>query len=131
MKATLEWKSAMTFEAKARQHVFILDSPDLGKDLGPSPKETLIASILGCTGMDVVSLMRKNRIELKSFSLTGNAESREIHPKRFSQIDIVFDLKTVAKDADAELPKILESVELSMTRYCAVSSMVAPTAPIF
>jgi putative redox protein len=132
MKATLEWKNEMTFEAKARGHAFTLDSPNNGgKDLGASPKEALIAAILGCSAIDVVSLLKKYRLELKSFSMTGNAESRDIHPKIFPQIDIVFDLGVDLPNRDTDLPKVLEAVELSMTKYCGVSAMVAPTSPIF
>lgn len=132
MKAILDWKQAMTFEGKIRDHTVVLDSPDYGgKNLGPTPKENLIASVLGCSGMDVVGLLKKYRIELKSFTLSGNAESRSIHPKIFPQIDVVFDLQVQFKDAATELPKILEAVELSMTKYCGVSAMVAPTSPIF
>jgi putative redox protein len=132
MKASLEWKNGMTFAGKIREHTFTLDTPDLGgKNLGPTPKETVISSVLGCTGMDVVALLRKFRIDLKAFSLSGNADPRDIHPKVFTQIDVVFDLKVEFKDREQELPKIVEAVELSLTRYCAVSAMVAPTSPIF
>ena len=132
MKATLEWKESMTFAARVREHTFTLDSPDYGgKDRGPTPKENLIASVLGCAGMDVVGLLRKSKIELKSFSLTGNAESRSVHPKIFEQFDLVFDLRVEMNDAKADIPKIVEAVEFSMTKYCGVSAMVAPTSPIF
>lgn len=132
MKATLDWKDAMTFEAKVREHAFTLDTTGPGgKDRGPSPKETLIASVLGCSGMDVVSLLRKYRIELKSLRLTGNAESRESHPRIFPQIDLVFDVRVEMKDPEADLPKVVEAVELSLTKYCGVSAMIAPTSPMF
>jgi putative redox protein len=132
MKAVLEWKDTMTFAAKVRDHAFTLDTPDYGgKDRGPSPKETLIASVLGCTGMDVVALLKKFRIDLKSFSLTGTAESRDVHPKIFPQIDVVFDITADVKDPETEMPKIAEAVELSLTKYCGVSAMVSPTSPIF
>jgi putative redox protein len=132
MKATLNWKDGMTFNANIRDHAFVLDSPDPGgKDRGPSPKETLIASILGCTGIDVVAHLKKHRFEIKRFALTGNAESRTSYPKIFSQIDLVFDLEVALSAAKSELPRVLEAVELSMTKYCSVSAMVAPTSPIF
>jgi len=132
MKATLDWKDGMTFEARIREHAFTLDSPNPGgRDLGPSPKETLISSILGCTGIDVVAHLKKHKIALRGFSLTGNAESRETYPKIFSQIDVVFDVKADLRDPEAELKHVLEAVELSMTKYCSVSAMVAPASPIF
>lgn len=132
MKTTLNWQGAMTFEATARGHSYLLDTPDLGgKDKGPSPKEMLIAAALGCAGMDVVSLLRKNRITLKAFSLTGNAESRDRHPRIFPQIDVVFELQVEMTDAERELPLVVGAVELSMTKYCGVSAMIAPTSPLF
>lgn len=132
MKATLNWKDTMSFEGSVRNHSFTLDTASLGgKDLGPSPKEMLIATILGCSGMDVVGLLKKFRIPLRSFKLIGNAEARETHPKIFPQIDIVFDLQVELTNREVELPKIIESVELSLTKYCGVSAMIAPTSPIF
>ena len=132
MKATVDWTEGLPFTAKIRGHEITLDSPDPGgRDRGPSPKETLIASILGCTGIDVVSSARKNRIDLKEFRLSGNAESRPNYPKVFDQIDVVFDLKADLADSDRETKLLLESVELSMTKYCSVSAMVSPTSPIF
>lgn len=132
MKANLEWKEAMTFEAKVRQHTFTLDTPHLGgKDQGATPKEFLISAILGCSGMDVVALLKKYKIPMKSLKLSGNAETRESHPKIFPQIDIVFDVTVDLSNRETELPKIIEAVELSMTKFCGVSAMVAPTSPIF
>ena len=132
MKAIVEWKEAMTFEAKAREHTFTLDTASLGgRDRGATPKEALIASILGCSGMDVVAILKKQRIELKSFSMTGNAEARDTHPRIFPKIDVVFDLRVEMKNPETDIPKVVGAVALSMTKYCGVSAMVAPTSPIF
>ncbi|MBS1962853.1 MAG: OsmC family protein [Bdellovibrionales bacterium] len=132
MRASLEWKDGMTFVATARTHTFTLDTASLGgKDLGPSPKEALIAAVLGCSGIDVIAHLKKHRIGLRKFALHGNAESRETHPRIFPQIDVVFDLEVDLPDPESDLPKVIEAVELSMTKYCGVSAMVAPTSPIF
>lgn len=132
MKSELTWKSDMTFDAQMRQHVVTLDTASLGgKDLGPSPKEMLLSSIATCSGMDVVALMKKHKIEVEAFTMTSQAETTEHHPKIFKQVDLVFDLKLKLTDPEAQLPKVIESVKLSMTKFCGVSAMVNPTSPIF
>jgi len=132
MKAVLKWKDAMTFEATVRQHSFNLDTSTLGgKDTGPSPKEYLLSSIAVCSGMDVVALMKKHKIEMTGFDLSSQGETRDAHPKIFKQVDLVFDLKINFKDKSVELPKVIESVNLSMRKFCGVSAMVNPTSPIF
>ncbi len=132
MKAELNWDSGLTFNGKIREYSFTLDATKPhGKDRGPTPKEALISAVLGCTGMDVVSLIGKYKIEIESFKLVGNAEPRDHHPRIFPQIDVVFELKIKFKDREAEFPRVLEAVRLSLTKYCAVSAMVSPTSPIF
>lgn len=132
MKAELQWENGMTFATKIRDHTFRQDiSRPTGNDLGPTPKEILIAAVLGCTGMDVVALIKKHKIEITSFSLTGNGDPRDHHPRIFTQIDVVFDLKINFTDRETQFPKVLEAVQLSLTKYCSVSAMVSTASPIF
>lgn len=132
MKSTASWKSGFSFEAQIRNHTVQIDSPEIGgKDTGPTPKEMLITSAITCTGMDVVSLLRKNKIDLREFKVTGSGDARAEHPRIFGELEFVYDLKVEFQDLKAEIPKILECVDLSMTKYCPVSATVAAVSPIF
>lgn len=122
----------MRFESKIRDYSVPMDfAPAGGKETGPSPKELMIASVLGCTGMDVVALIRKKKLDLRSFRMSGEGEPRATHPKILSQLDLIYEMQIEFVDRERELPLALEAVTLSMTRYCGVSATVAAATPIF
>lgn len=118
----------MSFETQIRTHKFIQDAkPEHGgQDSGPTPKELLIASVIGCTGMDVVSLMTKMRAGFTACEVEGNAETVKTHPQIFQHIDVAFRVTGPELKNDA----IIKSVKMSLTKYCGVSAMVDATSPI-
>ena len=64
---TSEWKGNLTFEATVGEHKIINDAPLAtgGDNLGTSPKKLLLVALAGCTGMDVVSILKKNACEYR------------------------------------------------------------------
>lgn len=128
MQVIGKYLSSLSFEFQSGSHQFVLDTkPPLSKDLGPSPKEMLLASIAGCSGIDVASLLKKYRQSPTSLNITASAEARQEHPRIFGRIDLLFAFE--GQELDSE--KISEAVRLSMTQYCGVSAMVFQTSPIF
>ena len=91
-----------------------------GEDAASSPKELLLIALGGCTSMDVIPILRKKRVHIDGFEvrLTGNV--RDAHPQVFTDIHIeyVFYGDNIQK-ADVE-----RAIELSTTKYCAVSAML-------
>ena len=75
----------------------------------------------------MASLIRKHRLPVTSFVIRGDATPRDEHPKIFTRIDLVF----AFEGEGVEAAKLNEAVQLSLTKYCGVSAMVAPTSPIF
>jgi len=127
MKATLKHRDGMAFDWAIRGHHGTLDTALLGgKDRGPSPKELLLPILLGCTGMDVVALLKKFQVPFTGFSLSASAEPREPHPRVFGEIAIEYALT----GDGIPLDKVREAVDLSMTKYCAVSAMVSKAVSI-
>ena len=64
------WKEGMIFKSKIGNHVITMDSqPPLGIDKGTNPKELLAASLAGCSGMDVVGLLKKYRQSIYKFAI--------------------------------------------------------------
>jgi len=123
-----KYLAGLAFEFQTGKHSLIMDTkPPLGQDLGPSPKEMLLASIAGCSGMDVAALLRKHHLSPTSLEISASGEARPEHPRIFSQIDLIFSFQ--GQDLDSEIIK--NSVYLSMTQYCGVSAMVCQTTPIF
>lgn len=90
-----------------------------GQGLGPTPKPLMLASLAGCTGMDVVSLLHKMRINFDSFNLKVEGGLNEEHPKKYNRIVIYYQLK------GNEIPfdKVEKAVLLSLEKYCGVSAV--------
>ena len=127
-KARLVWMGRQGFRADdGRGHQIVTDTPGPdGDDQGPTPKELVLMGLGGCTGVDVVSILRKMRQPLESFELDLECEDDEQHPKVFRKVRIVYRLS--GKGLDPEQAR--RAVQLSMEKYCGVSAMIAHTAEI-
>jgi putative redox protein len=128
MKCEIEWTEGFHFQTHVREHSLVQDASKLsgGTDQGPTPKELLLASICGCTGMDVVGFLRKSKTVLNSLSISAQAEQTATHPKIFSKVHLQFR----ASGPDAAIAPLVEAVEKSQTMYCGVSAMIARTCAI-
>lgn len=128
MHSKINWTHHLQFETDIRNHKQLLDTTaPLSVDQGPSPKEMLLASVSGCTGMDVASLMKKHRQDFTAFSIEADADLTKDHPKVFTHVNLLY--KITGNNLDVE--KIKSSVELSMSQYCGVSAMLAKACPIY
>jgi putative redox protein len=118
----------MAFEASVNGHNLILDASGEsgGENLGPRPKMLLLAALGGCTGMDVVSLLAKMRVEYKSLNIKVEGETAEEHPKKYLKMKVIFSF--VGKDLNIE--KIRKAVDLSKEKYCSVSATMKPNVVI-
>ena len=127
-KTTLTWTGGMAFDAEANGHHLTLDADAEwgGKDLGPRPKPLLLIALSGCSGMDVVSLLQKMRVENYKFRVDVEADSTTEQPITYHTIRAGFHFW------GDNLPpeKILKAVKLSMERYCGVHAMLAKAANI-
>ena len=88
---------------------------------GPSPIETILASLAGCTGMDVVSILRKKRVAFTGYRVETIADQQEDYPQVFRRVDVIHVVEGEAINADA----VRRAVELSALKYCPVSAMLA------
>lgn len=92
---------------------------------GPGPMELLLLALGGCTGMDVVSILRKMRQPLEGFRIEVHGERAEEHPKKYTSIEIVYHFK-----GDLDERRVQRAIELSETRYCSVEATLRPAVPI-
>ncbi|HHU77372.1 MAG: OsmC family protein [Caldicoprobacterales bacterium] len=118
----------MAFQMDLDGHKFITDaSTEIGgENLGPRPKKLLLAGLIGCTGIDVVSILKKMKVEFEDMSLEVEAESSEEHPKVYTEIHLTYRFK--GKDLPKD--KLERAVSLSQEKYCGVSAMLRHAAPI-
>ncbi len=116
------WKSDMAFEADMNGFKMMLDADPAvgGQNQGPRPKPLTLVSLAGCTGMDVISILKKMRIEPEYFNVSVEGELTEEHPKYYHKIHMIYELK--GQDIDPE--KVEKAVSLSQDRYCGVSALL-------
>lgn len=119
LSADVQWYSEMAFKATVNGHELMLDlSEDAGgKNQGPRPKPLLLVSLGGCTGMDVISILKKMRIEPDYFNVSVEGEVTEEHPKHFTKIHIIFEFR----GKDLPIEKLQKAIDLSKERYCGIS----------
>ena len=91
----------------------------------PSPVETLLASLAGCTAMDVVSILRKKRQEAVGYEIAIDGDRVEEHPRVFTAIRVEHRVRGMV-----EPEALRRSIELSATQYCPVNAMLSATARI-
>ncbi len=117
----VNWLENMAFEANINGHKIILDAAEQvgGENRGPRPKPLMLAALAGCTGMDVVSILKKMRVELEDFNVIVEGDLTEEHPKYFSRMNVIYEFK----GKDLQLEKLKKAVSLSEERYCGVSAL--------
>lgn len=126
--ATVTWKQNMQFDASLNGHTITMDT-DIevgGGNKGPRPKLMLLAGLGGCTGMDVIDILKKMRVEPSAFSMEISADLTEEHPKVYKYIKI----KYIFTGSNLPLDKLEKAVKLSKEKYCGVSAMLSKTAEI-
>ena len=118
----------MGFEMELDGHSLIVDASEEigGNNLGPRPKQLLLAGLIGCTGIDVMSMLKKMRVELDDCSIEVRADNTTEHPKVYENIHLVYKFKgkNLAKN------NIEKAVALSQDKYCGVSAMLKKATPI-
>lgn len=117
----VNWLENMAFEAEVNGHKIIIDAAEAvgGENRGPRPKPLMLVALAGCTGMDVVSILNKMRVEVDAFNVVVEGDLTEEHPKQFSQMRVIYEFK----GTDLPLDKLEKAVNLSVERYCGVSAM--------
>ena len=130
MKITLERVNEnFHFQLKnERGHIVNVDArPDFGgNDMGPSPMELVLMSVASCSGIDMISILKKQRQEITSFKAEVEGERVQVgEAKPFKNIHVVFFLEGTINEEKAQ-----RAAQLSFEKYCSVAKTVEPTATI-
>ncbi len=128
MKSSVTLKDGMLFNGELHGFDIPIDAAEQfgGRNLGPQPKGLVLTSLVGCTAMDVISMLRKMKSEPEEFSVEAETELTDEHPKVFKSILITYRLK----GGDVSREKVEKAVKLSLEKYCGVSAMLKKAAPI-
>jgi putative redox protein len=93
---------------------------------GPGPMDALLLALAGCTGSDVVVVLRKKKIELQELRLEIRGERREEYPQRYTKIDLVYHIFAPGAPEQA----VRHAIDLSLAKYCSVAHSLHPDIPI-
>ncbi len=123
-----DWLDGVAFETAVDEHRIILDTPLSygGGNRGPRPKPLLLVALAGCTGMDVISMLKKMRVPVEKFRLVVEGDLTSEHPRQFYRLHIVYEF------AGKNLPpeKLKQAIELSQEKYCGVSATLKKALPL-
>jgi putative redox protein len=97
-----------------------------GVGAGPQPHRLLLLALAGCTGMDVISILRKKRQQVSGLSVVVQGRRAEQHPKVYTHINVLYRVRGNNVDPQA----VERSIELSKTRYCPVIGMLGKVAEV-
>jgi putative redox protein len=123
-----QWMGKMQFNALVNGHTVIMDAPERvgGEDLGPIPKPYVLTALSGCTGMDVVALLRKQGIQLKDLNLRVSGEISKQPPIEYIAIHIIYEMNGNQIDEQAAADAVMYSQE----KICGVSHMLKKIMPV-
>jgi putative redox protein len=118
---------SFAFQASIDEYTFHMDTTDAETiHAGPSPKKLMLASLAGCTGIDVVSILQKMQVPFRDFNIHIEADLTEEHPKMYRDVRIFY---SISVDPTNQ-PKVERAVQLSKEKYCGVSAMFEKFAEI-
>jgi len=110
----------------ATGHTIALDVPesDGGTNHGPTPMELLLMALAGCTGMDVISILKKKRQIVTAYEIRVSGSRAEKPPRVY--VDVTIEHIVTGRHVDPQA--VRRAVELSETTYCGVSKTIEKTA---
>ncbi len=129
MEGTVAWIKNMQFVGwSGTKHSVVMDtdSEHGGDNTGAKPMELLLLALAGCTGMDVVSILKKMRVVFTGLEIKLRGERREEHPRIFTRIDMEYIVYGSRVDENA----VKRAIELSMEKYCSVYGIIKNTCPV-
>ncbi len=125
---TATWAGGMRFVYKsASGHALVTDAPVAkgGGGSAPSPMELIILGLIGCTGVDVASILERMREPLEDLEVIATYQRAQTHPKIYTKIHLSYVLK-----GGLDEKKVRRAIDLSETKYCSVSTMLGHTTDI-
>lgn len=127
-EVTSQWMGKMQFNSLVNDHVIVMDAPERvgGDNLGTIPKPLVLTALSGCTGMDVVALLRKEGKELRNFNVVVSGELTKSAPMQYSAIHVVYEA-----EADESISSdVLRVINRSQEDICGVSAMLKKAMPV-
>ena len=97
-----------------------------GNGEGARPMQLVIMALGGCSGIDVLSILRKSRQPVETFRISIEADREEGKvPALFSRIHVHYQL-----EGDVDVERVRRAIDLSMNKYCSVTRLLEKTVPV-
>jgi len=129
MKARVKLTDGMQFVGTADSgHAVVMDGPPSvgGNDTASRPSELLLMAFGGCSGMDVISVLRKKKQDVTEFEVSVNGTTMDEHPRYFKEIHIEY----IIKGRNISDAAVQRAIDLSLDKYCMVGTTIAKAADI-
>jgi len=127
MKARVKWVEDFCLMGESGSgHAVMMDAaPDFGgRNLGIRPMEMVLIGLGGCTKIDVLSILKKQRQDITDCVVEIDAERADSIPKVFTKIHLHF----IVKGRNLKESYVAQAIQLSADKYCSVSKMLEKTA---
>jgi putative redox protein len=129
MEAIARWQEGLQFEGRfSTGSAIAMDASkkEGGADKGPRPVELFVMALAGCSGMDVLAILKKKRVEVSAFQVSVHGEQQARAPKVFKKLHVVYDVTGQGVKLDA----VQQAVHLTEKKYCSVSAMIRQAVEI-
>ncbi len=106
-------------------HAVAIDT-DRTRNSAPSPMELLLVALGSCTGVDVISILRKKRETVTGYRVEVRGERREDHPRSYKRMEV----HHIISGRKISERSVAQAIDLSEQKYCSVAASLKPTAEI-
>lgn len=123
-----QWMGKMQFNSLVNGHTIVMDAPERvgGEDNGPIPKPFVLTALSGCTGMDIVAILRKENKPVKELNIKVIGELTKQAPIEYTAIHVVYEFT----GDEAVKEAAMDAVTVSQEKYCGVSHMLKKALPV-
>jgi putative redox protein len=125
-KAVIEWKNTDLFVGRTPSGHSVLLDTDHTRHSAPTPMELLLVALGSCSGVDVVSILKKKRQEVSAYRVEVRGERRDEHPRSYKQMAV----HHIVTGRNISEQSVAQAIQLSEEKYCSVAATLRPTAEI-
>ena len=122
-KTITHWQRDQQFKSYHGKNEIKIDGK---REDGFGAKALVLSAIAACSGIDIVDILSKMRVEFSDFEIETEAEQTEEHPRVFKDIFVTYKLRTDKGNEE----KVKKAIDLSLDKYCGVSAMIKKNSPI-
>lgn len=125
-KATVHFAGSDLFVGISPSNHAVAIDTNHDRNSAPTPIELLLIALGSCTGVDVISILRKKRARVEDYRIEVSGIRRDDHPRGFTRMDV----KHIVKGKNISESALAQAIELSESKYCSVAASLRPTVEI-